>query len=94
MSARDLRSDIKALAHQLEAEDNASYDLWTWLPSYKEAQKYHGDYASDHRPPNDDVMAEAAMRFAELINGSKPTADEQAEWYACPCGEPHEEKAS
>ena len=39
-------------------EDRAS-DLWTHLPSYKVAQKFHGEYASEFRPSPEHIMAEA-----------------------------------
>jgi len=47
----DLRSLIQNIAHEFDREDNSAFDLWTYLPSYKEAQKYHGDYAANFTPP-------------------------------------------
>ena len=72
------------LAHELEAEANSAFDLWTWLPSYKAAQAAHGDYASEFMPDNADIMREAAMRFSEFA-GFTHTDAEVEEWYGCPC---------
>ena len=38
---------IIALGKQLSDEKSAAHDLWTWLPSYKVAERNHGDYASE-----------------------------------------------
>lgn len=61
-----LRHDLQSLARELEAEDNAAFDLWTWLPSYKAAVASHGDYASEHTPSASDVMKEAAVLLSVL----------------------------
>lgn len=60
-----LRDDIIQLGHDLAEEQNMAYQLWTWLPSYKEAQKLHGDYASNFIPSIYDIMEEAATVLAE-----------------------------
>lgn len=89
-----LRDDIQRLAHDMAREDNAAHDLWTWLPSYAAAVKWHGDYATEHRPPIADVMIEAATYIGHKLH---PTAEERAEAgdiYGCPCGKYHDEDAS
>ena len=86
-----LAQELINLGQQLEAENNAAHDLWTWLPSHKIAEKHHGDYASEHCPSNGDVMKEAAMY---LKRPEATLAIEKQEWFSrCPCGEDHEEEA-
>lgn len=80
------RHAIQQLARQFEAEDNAAFDLWSWLPSHKAAKKAHGDYADEHRPELADLMKEAAMYFAYL-KGHEHTQAEIEEWFGCPCKE-------
>lgn len=78
------------LGQQLEAENNAAHDLWTWLPSHKIAQKHHADYTSEHCPSNGDVMKEAAMYLGHLAHPEVPLTLEEQEWFTrCPCGEAH-----
>jgi hypothetical protein len=81
-----LKDDIQRFAHELEAADNAASDLWTWLPSYKAAERAHGDYASEYQPDHATVMKEAAMLFAEL-KGFDHSDAEIEEWFGCPCQE-------
>jgi hypothetical protein len=49
-----------ALGETLARERDAAFYLWTWLPSRAAAERAHGDYASEHRPGNADIMREAA----------------------------------
>ena len=79
-----LRMEIVRLAHELEKENNAAFDLWTWLPSHEKATKHHGDYASEFMPSIDEIMKEACDHLNRLKAGVKkwpPTP--------CPCGNPH-----
>lgn len=82
-----LRDDIMRLAHEMECESNAAFDLWTWLPSHKAAKACHGDYASEHQPDPANVMKEAAMCMALFAGYSSRSAAESKEWFSCPCGE-------
>jgi hypothetical protein len=93
-----LRSEIASLARQFSEEDNAAFDLWSWLPSHKAAEKFHGDRAFNFRPSNADVMREAALVFSLA---KYTTDDDRASWwkrnkeeadsfFKCPCDEPHE----
>lgn len=77
-----LRSMIQDFAHELDDEDNASSDLWTWLPSHFAAEKSHGDYASEQQPSRAYIMAEAANVIAYLARGSDIERS-----FKCPCGE-------
>ncbi len=86
-----LRQDIQRLAYEFELEDGAAFDLWTWLPSYQVAKKYHGDYADNHRPSGADIMREAA-RVMAVHAGRVETEEEQARWENCPCGQYCEEQ--
>lgn len=79
-----LRFQLTSLTREFDAEDNAAFDLWTWLPSYKAAQQHHEDHAGDFKPSNADVMIEAAQHFAAIKNVNNTTA------CPCPCGEEHE----
>jgi hypothetical protein len=87
-----LAQELIRFGEQLAAENAAAHDLWTWLPSYKVAQKYHGDYASEHCPSNRDVMHEAALCLANASRCNTNMTPEEEEWFTrCPCGEDHEE---
>ena len=82
---------IIALGAQLSDEKSSAHDLWTWLPSYKVAEKNHGDYASEFSPSVRDIMVEAAMYISTLKDppGKEQTLDEK-EWFTrCPCGQEH-----
>jgi hypothetical protein len=83
---RKFKSEIMSLARTLEEEDNAAHDLWSWLPSAKAAKACHGDYDSEFRPDNADVMREAAMYLAHL-KGYDKSADQREGWFECPCQE-------
>jgi hypothetical protein len=85
-----LAQELIEFGQQLSAENDAAHDLWTWLPSYKLAQKHHGDYASSHRPSNRDVLVEAAMWIANTSRADTAMTPEEEEWFTrCPCGEDH-----
>lgn len=85
-----LRSDIQSLANEFDAEDNAAVDLWSWLPSRKIAEKYHGDCADNVRPSIESLMTEATIVLAEKA-GYPPSEETRREWSECPCGEGHDE---
>ena len=90
-----MRQELIRFAQALADEDEAASDLWSWLPSHAVAEKHHGDYASEHRPSNRDVMVEAAMYLAHLKRPDEPLTQEEKDWFAaCPCGDEHEEKGS
>lgn len=87
-----MKQEFIKLGQQLDAENNAAHDLWTWLPSHKIAQKHHGDYASEYCPSNADVMKEAAMYLGHLRRPEVPLTPEEQEWFwRCPCDEDHHE---
>lgn len=74
-----LKAAIQEFAHELDAQDNAAYDLWTWLPSCKAAQEHHGDYHAEFMPSLSEILIEAANYVADLVNGKIPATA------ACPC---------
>lgn len=76
-----LVGQLRSLVRDLDDADNAAFDLWTWLPSYRAAEKHHGDYACEFRPSNADVMIEASQVLGCLKHG-KPEPEPD-----CPCGE-------
>jgi hypothetical protein len=85
-----LAQELIRFGEQLASANNAAHDLWTWLPSYKIAQKCHGDYASEHRPSNSDVMVEAALYLANVSRADTTMNPEEQQWFMrCPCGEDH-----
>lgn len=86
MRRLNLRSQLSEFARQLEEEDNAAFDLWSWLPSHKAAKAAHGDYAAEYTPSAADVMKEAAIYLAAL-RGSSPAPAEVEQWFGCPCQE-------
>lgn len=69
--------------------ENAGYDLWTHLPSYKAAVAAHGDYAVEHKPSVADIMIEAAMFLSDKMEVDADMTPDKEEWYSCPCGEEH-----
>ena len=81
-----IKGDIIRLGEQLSREENAAFDLWTWLPSYKEARKYHGDYADEQRPSTDWIMREACHVLAELKYGENAEIEDI---FKCPCDNEH-----
>jgi hypothetical protein len=88
-----MRSVLIELGRQLDDEQNAAHDLWTWLPSYAVARKHHGDRGMSYCPSVRDVMHEAAMYLACESRDDKIMTDEEKEWLTrCPCGEDHEGK--
>ena len=89
-----LRDEIQRMAHEFSREDNASYNLWTWLPSYAAAQKAHGDHAGNHRPAIADVMNEACEFISHRLHPTPEERAEAGELYECPCGDTHDEQAA
>lgn len=91
-----LRSEIRELARRFDDEDNAAFDLWSWLPTHRRAQKDHGDYAHEYRPPLSIIMEEAAAVFAALRDGPlTPEAEARIlEEFPCQCGESHGEEGA
>ena len=47
---------------ELAETKSSAYDLWTWLPSHREAKKHHGDYACEFTPPIQTVMIETRVK--------------------------------
>lgn len=87
--------DLTRLGAQINEENNAAHDLWTWLPSHKVAEKHHGDYASEHCPSNADVMKEATMYMTYLKHPEDALTAEERDWFAsCPCGEDHAKESA
>lgn len=84
----DFRDALISFAHRLEDESNAAHDLWSWLPSYEAAKKYHGDHAGNFAPSIADVMREAS-KVLSVAAGYGMTDEERAEWFRCPCDEEH-----
>ena len=77
----NLRDEIKQLAHRFDEEDNAAFDLWTWLPSHKDAVERFGDYASEHMPSTADVMREAAIYIGAGCDVSKVEPEVAEVWF-------------
>lgn len=85
----NLRYELTKLVHEFEDEANAAFNLWTWLPSYREAQKNHGNYADQFRPTISDIMIEASI-FISLKCEPTPEGLVRNEHFHCPCGEYHD----
>ena len=83
------KDDLIILGDQLSKERDAAFDLWTWLPSHKEAQKFHGDYANEFIPSVRDILIEASMFISAGLKISGEEAKDPEHFYACPCGESH-----
>lgn len=82
---------IIQLGRTLEKQHNAAFDMWTWLPSYRQAVAGHGDYASVEMPPIEDIITEATI----FIRDGAPKEITPMMYrnsgglYKCPCGEDH-----
>lgn len=80
-----------------ERVHHASHDLWTHLPSYEIARRFHGDYADDFKPSPEHVMQEAAEVLWALANGGTASgvvfwSEQSSDCFdGCPCGERHSE---
>lgn len=85
-----IEDQIISFARELEEQRESSFNLWTWLPSYREAEKYHGDYAIEHMPSVADIMKEASMYIADDLSPTEEDYKKHGDWYKCPCGEDHE----
>ncbi len=86
MSVKD---DFISLGEELASDKNKAFDLWTHLPSYQDAVRGHGDYATEHCPSVSDVMTEAAMFIAHGLNPTAEQVKQAGEFYLCNCGEDH-----
>lgn len=80
----NLKHAIQQLAHEFDAQDNAAHDLWTWLPSYKDARTKHGDYADEFRPILSDLLKEATLFISHKLNPTDEQKQEAGELYQCP----------
>ncbi len=79
--------DLLNLAKQLQIEEDIVSDLWTWLPSFREAQKYHGDHYHNYKPKLDNIVLEACLIFS-VLNGHGLNSEEYS-IFNCPCTENH-----
>jgi hypothetical protein len=75
-------SELLSFAHNIEKSNEAAYDLWTWLPSYRKAKNCLGDYACNVRPNTADIMREACDFIADACN---PDAERLATHYLYEC---------
>lgn len=84
-----LKNDIIRFAKELEEVNNASFDLWTWLPSRKMAEKAHGDYADEYQPELPNLLKETTMVLSLLSNKQFEKLEEESyrSWFGCPCEE-------
>ena len=87
-----MRGQLIRFAKELEEENNAAFDLWTWLPSYKEAKNHHGDYADEFQPPMAEILKEASIYISVKCSPSEEQL-KTIEFFKCPCGEDHYEKS-
>jgi len=83
------RRVIQELGKELETEDNAAFDLWTWLPSYRAAKQHHGGYATEFLPSVTDIMREAATYIPLMDSDIMEDMMTVVELGKCPCGEDH-----
>lgn len=89
------KDGIVRLARQLEREADKAHDLWTWLPSCKIAETFHGDYALNHTPDPASIMEEACIYISSLLSGEEmePYWNDASGYFdGCPCGESHEKE--
>ncbi|KOE92632.1 hypothetical protein ACS91_02020 [Vibrio parahaemolyticus] len=86
---KKLKKLFSDLAKDFDRQENAGYDLWTHLPSYKAAVAAHGDYAVEYKPSIADIMIEPAMFLSDKMEVVPDMIPDKAEWYSCPCGQEH-----
>jgi hypothetical protein len=87
---KNIKNQIIELGHELSEENNRAMDLWSWLPSYKVTEKYHGDYVFEFMPTVRDILYEANLYISSL-KGYSDTDANTKEWFErCCCGEDHE----
>jgi hypothetical protein len=85
----DINSIIR-LGRELEAIQEESFNLWTWMPSSYFLARYHGDYASEHMGSIDTVMKEACKVMSALGGYAPKGLDLDLDApYDCACGETH-----
>lgn len=77
-------SELTHFVHQQERARDRAFDLWTWLPSSKKAQKCLGDYYSEMMPDMAEIMEEATLFIASKCN-PEPYELEENTIYQCPC---------
>ena len=77
------KDGLLQMAKYIEDVENSSFDLWTWLPSHKEAEKYHGDYADEFKPEPQYVIKEACAYLSSL------KYDTESLYFKCPCENEH-----
>lgn len=84
-----LQTQIMQMASELQAQEDAAWDLWTWLPSYQQALAGHGEHAAhEYRPQISDLLREATRYIAD---GCVPDLDNDYQGrYCCTCGEIHQ----
>ena len=94
-----LKHDILRYARELEATDNAAFDLWSWLPSRMMATKAHGDHADQFQPSLPELLKEAASVLFLLKAGpdeprgmnepfvSRLKEEDTREIFGCSCDE-------
>lgn len=85
---------IIELGKDLEKQQDEAFMLWTWLPSHKEARKYHGDHSDNFTPSVEDIIKEACMFISHGLNPTDEQYEEAGEFYKCPCGKDHEKTHS
>lgn len=72
----NIRDEIIRLGEMLSKEQNATYDLWTWLPSYKELD-YNGDVFSEETPSVEEIIREACDYICWLHDPNTPSLHEE-----------------
>lgn len=85
-----MEQSIISFARELESQRDAAYNLWTWLPSCREAEKHHCDYAGEHMPRVSDIIKEASMFISHGLKPNEEQTKDAGEYYQCPCGDIHE----
>ena len=92
---------MREFVREQDAILNIEVDLWTWLPSYKYLTLAHGDYASEFKFENFNLLNETTTFLNAILSGNiRPytifISDELNDnlsfynyQFYCPCGEIH-----
>jgi hypothetical protein len=91
--SKDVIQMMISLGAELDEQQNAASDLWSWLPSHEATKKHHEDYVDNFTPAVKDIIVEASMYFAYLRDVAKEKREytaEERDWFTkCACGEDH-----
>ena len=82
MSINTIKSGLIALVKEWERNDEAFFNIWTYLPSQEAASKHFGDYSFEQQPKKHDLLEEARLLIVLLLGG-KILKSTFIHWFYC-----------